>query len=122
MTADDFEQHLRQIGFTVEQLTGADNDVYTVIRDFEVPTGALQDKRCDVAMLRVSADPYVVPSAIHTRPALVAMDGSEPVVTQGSGIGPEWQYWSRRFDHTPTPTRIWAHVLTVLCDPRWVPA
>jgi hypothetical protein len=34
--------------------------------------------------------------------------------TQASGIGEEWQYWSRRFDHVPSLKGVWAHVLTVL--------
>lgn len=34
--------------------------------------------------------------------------------TQASPIGPNWQYWSRRFDHPPTPARLWAHLDRVL--------
>ncbi len=122
MTADDYESFLRALGVVVERERDVNNQEYTVARDVEITTGGLRGKRCDVGLLRVSTEPYVVPAAIHTRPALVQMDGSEPLRTQASPLGEEWQYWSRRFDHAPTPKRIWAHVLTVLCDSRWAPA
>ena len=47
------------------------------------------------------------------------MSGEEPLKTMASGIGPDWQYWSRRYDHLPTPKGLWAHILTVLGDDRW---
>jgi hypothetical protein len=36
--------------------------------------------------------------------------------TQASKLGPDWQYWSRRFDRPPTPQRLWTHILTVLTE------
>jgi hypothetical protein len=122
MTADDFEGFLRGLGLQVDRAQDTNNDEYTVVHGVEITTGGLRGKQCDVGLLRVTTEPYVVPSAIHTRPALVTMDMSEPLRTQASPLGEEWQYWSRRFDHAPTPKRIWAHVLTVLGDKRWVPA
>jgi hypothetical protein len=111
MTADDLEDYLRALGLTVERLQGADNQAYTVVRDVRVGSGSLKGKVCDVGILRSGGEPYVVPSAIHTRPHLVEM-GTH--TTQASGIGEEWQYWSRRFDHVPSLKGVWAHVLTVL--------
>jgi hypothetical protein len=122
MTADDLEAYLGALGFEVERVQDKDSEEYTVALGVEITTGGLRGRSCDVALLRVTANPYVVPSAVHTRPALVAMDMTEPLKTQGSPLGSDWQYWSRRFDHTPTPQRIWAHVLTVLGDSRWVAA
>jgi hypothetical protein len=122
VTADDFECHVRALGFTVERATDANGQEYSVVRDLEIATGGLRGKRCDAALQRVITDPYVVPAAIHTNPALVAMDMTEPLKTQPSPLGNGWQYWSRRFDQPPTPQRIWAHVLTILNDKRWVPA
>ncbi len=89
MTADDFEEYVRGLGLTAEVLSGDDGNNYSVVRDFELPSGALRGRRCDVAIQRVDAAPYVVPPAIHTRPHLVPMDGSEPLKTMESGIGPD---------------------------------
>ena len=119
MTADDFDEFVRSVGPTVEVIRGEDGTAYSAVRNFELPRGALRGRRCDIAIQRVDTVPYVAPAAIHTRPHLVPMDESEPLRTMKSGIGPEWLYWSRRYDHRPTPRELWAHILTVLCDNRW---
>ena len=119
MTIDDFDNHLRGLGLTVAVIHGDDGSPYTVVRDYELPKGSLRGRRCDIAILRAEAVPFVPPAAIHTRPHLVPMSGEEPLKTMASGIGPDWQYWSRRYDHLPTPKGLWAHILTVLGDDRW---
>lgn len=119
MTIHDFDAHIRDLGLTVEVISGVDGQPYSVVRDVELPNGALSGRRCDIAIQRTATVPYLPPAAIHTRPHLVPMDPSEPLKTMGSGIGPDWQYWSRRYDHRPTPRHLWAHILTVLCDDRW---
>ena len=121
MNADDLEAHLEELGFELERARTGNNREFTVVRDVTISKGGLRGKTCDVAIRRVTASPYVLPAAIHTRPALVRMDMSEPLKTQQSGLGAEWQYWSRRFDRSPTPQRIWTHILTVLGDERWEP-
>ena len=122
MTADDLERYLAAIGLDVRRESDAQGAEYTIVESVEIPTGALRGKRCDVAIQRCETNPYVVPAAIHTKPALVAMNANEPVRTMASALGGQWQYWSRRYDHAPTPKRVWAHVLTVLGDERWVKA
>ncbi len=119
MTVDEYEEYVRGLGHAVEVVAGADGNTYSVVRDFELPGGALRGRRCDIAVQRLEMVPYVPPAAIHTRPHLVPMDMSEPLRTMKSGIGPEWQYWSRRYDHRSTPRDLWAHILTVLTDDRW---
>ena len=119
MTIENFEAYVRGLGYVVETIQGADGVSYLVVRDVELPKGALQGRRCDIAIGRNGMVPYVPPAAVHTRPHLVPMDENEPLRTMNSGIGPEWQYWSRRYDHRPTPKNLWAHILTVLCDDRW---
>lgn len=121
MTADDLEVYLRELGMDVERVSDTAGNEYSVARRFEIQTGGLRGRSCDVAIQRVATSPYVVPSAIHTKPALVRMDSGEPLGTQGSPLGEGWQYWSRRFDHPPSPQRIWAHILTILGDERWEP-
>ena len=119
MTIGDFEAYVRGLGYAVETVQGADDVAYVVVRDVELPSGALHGRRCDIAIGRNEMVPYVPPAAIHTRPHLVPMDENEPLRTMASGIGPDWQYWSRRYDHRPTEKDLWAHILTVLCDDRW---
>lgn len=113
MTADEFEAYLKGLGLTVETIIGADAGRYIAVRSFAVPAGALAGRTCDAAVRREESVPYIPPAAIHTRPALVPMG---TLNTQASPIGPDWQYWSRRFDHPPTPARLWAHILTVLTE------
>jgi len=102
---------MRGLGFTVDPLRGVDGQEYTVIGSVTVKTGALRGQTCDVAIQRSGSIPWIPPAAIHTRPILVPMGTA---ATQASGIGPEWQYWSRRFDRPATPTNLWTHILTVL--------
>ena len=113
MKADDLETYLKGLDLTVEVLQGADTQPYTVVRDLTITKGSLAGQMCDVAIQRTEAEPYVMPPAIHTRPHLMP-NGAAPPASQPSGIGPEWQYWSRRYDRVPTPKGIWTHVLTVL--------
>jgi hypothetical protein len=111
MTMEDFEAYARRIGLSVEIVKGSDDLPYTVIRGVCVTTGALAGQTCDVAIRREEAVPFIVPAAIHTRPVLVPMG---TLSTQVSPIGPDWQYWSRRFEHPVTPVNLWLHLLTVL--------
>lgn len=122
MTADDLENYLSELGLLVERVSDVNGTEYTTVREFAIPAGSLRGKRCDVALQRVETTPYAVPAAIHTRPALVAMDMVGPLKTRPSPLGADWQYWSRRFDHVPSPRAVWAHILTVLCDSQCVPA
>ena len=110
---------MRAKGYTVEELAGADGNSYSVIRNVRLPHGALVGKCCDVAIQRDQTVPYLPPPAIHTRPILAPMDMNGPLRTQRSEIGPDWQYWSRRFDRRPEPWSLWTHILTILCDDRW---
>jgi len=122
VTADDLHGYLVSLGLTVETIDDGQGTQFAVVRDFEIPAGGLRGKRCDIALARSTANPYVMASAIQTRPPLVVMNTAEPLATQPSPtLGAEWQYWSRRYDHEVKPQRIWAHVLTVLGDETLVP-
>jgi hypothetical protein len=113
MTIEDFETYVRErVGLAVETVEGSTDQLpYTVIRGILITKGALSGTTCDVAIRREQATPFIVPAAIHTRPALVTVG---TLSTQESPIGPEWQYWSRRFEHPVTPANLWLHVLTIL--------
>lgn len=115
MTNDDLEQHLREVGHEIETIVGADRRPYIVIRDYHIQAGTLAGKTCDVAIERTTTVPYVPPSAIHTQPALVPMDIPR-YHTQASGIGPDWQYWSRVLRVPPTPRAIATHIATIFSE------
>jgi len=121
MRIEEFEAYLRELGKSVETIKGQDNIEYVLVHDVDITCGGLKGRRCDVAIPRSTAAPYVAPTAIHTRPALVPMFWSDPLKTQPSSIGPGWQYWSRRFDKPLTVKNLWTHILTVLSDPKWTP-
>jgi hypothetical protein len=115
MSIDEFESYVRGLGFTVEPLEGRDGGTYTVIRALTIPAGTLRGRQCDVAIRRETVVPYIPPAAIHTRPPLVPMG---TLSTQPSPVGPDWQYWSRRFDRAVTPSTLWTHILTILAEVR----
>lgn len=116
VTAETLEEYLRGIGYSVSAISDSAGLAFTVIHDVEVPAGPLRGRKCDIAIQRINTVPYTVPAAIHTRPPLVPMSPGVPMGTQASSLGANWQYWSRRYDRTPTPQGIWAHVLGVLSN------
>lgn len=116
MTDELLEEHLRGLGLIVETTQDSAGCPFIVIRDVVVPAGSLVGQTCDIALARCRTTPYMCPPAVHTRPALVQMDMVGPLKTQESSLGIDWQYWSRRFDHSPSPQRVWAHILTVLSE------
>lgn len=114
MTDAALEEYVRGLGHTVEAAQDPNGTPYLVVRNVTITTGSLAGRSCDVALARCQTIPYMCPPAVHTRPALVPMDMAGPLRTQPSPLGADWQYWSRRFDRSPSPQRVWAHVLTVL--------
>lgn len=116
MTNEDLEAYLRQLGFTVEHLRSVPEATYTLIRDYKIRTGSLAGRTCDIALQRSALVPYVAPSAIHTRPALVPMDMTNHLRTMVSPLGPDWQYWSRLLRSQPTPQAIVAHIATIFSE------
>lgn len=113
MTDSEFQEYLRGLSLIVESAQDSGGVQYTVVRDYQIPAGSFVGRTCDVAIACCAGQPYVVASAVHTRPALLPM-GTH--ATQASALGPDWQYWSRRFDRPPTPQAVWTHIITVLTE------
>lgn len=112
MLVDDFEKHLSASGLAFEPAAvGA--ATYLVIKDVSVSGGTHAGKTCNVAIKRTTENPWVPESAVHVKPHLVPMG---QVASQGSPLGEEWQYLSRRFDRPPTPRSFLAHIFTVLAE------
>jgi hypothetical protein len=112
VTDEELEAHLRAVGWTIEDEVGQDQLPYLVIRNYVIPSGSFAGRTCDVAIRRTSTVPFVAPAAIHTRPALLPMGR---YATMRSGIGPDWQYWSR-IVREQTPRGIVAHIATVFSE------
>lgn len=111
MQIQELEEHLTASQHAWEVLTGPDGQPYLVIKGITIFGGSLDGRQCDVGVLRTTENPWVPQAALHVRPVLIAMGQHN---TQASPLGPEWQYWSRRFDRIPTPRGFLAHVLTCL--------
>jgi len=103
-------EHFKNLGYVVDIVDGTDRQKYIVIRDYNIKMGSLIGKKCNVGILWVTTTPYVAPPAIHTNPALVSMGQKN---TQASGIGTEWQYWSRILRGKPCPQAMMAHIATI---------
>src|SRR5947208_1948364 len=117
MTNEDLEAHLRSLGWQVEIIQPPNGgNKYITARNYIVPTGTKAGTVIDLAVEHSGAIPYVMPSSIHTCPALVPMDMSGPYKTQGSPLGSDWQYWSRTLRGQATPQRIVAHIATIFSE------
>lgn len=112
MQAGDFEKHLSMSGFAFEAAS-VNAGTYLVIKDVKIGGGSHAGKTCDVGIKRTAENPWVPESAVHVRPHLVQMG---QVASQGSPLGTDWQYLSRRFDRAPSPKSFLAHILTVLAE------
>ena len=64
MRIEDFEVHISEKGYTVEVVEVADGISYSVVRQVQLPRGALAGKYCDIAIQRDQTVPYLPPPAI----------------------------------------------------------
>jgi hypothetical protein len=108
-------KYFQSLHWIIEIIKGKDNQDYMVIHNYQIKSGDLAGRVCDLAIQMTKTVPYVPPRAIHTNPALVKMD-MNLYRTQNSGIGPEWQYWSRVFQHTQAPKAFVAHIATIFSE------
>lgn len=116
MTEQDLENHLTKLGYSVERVSDPNGSVYLVIQAYQIRSGSLAGRTCEVALQNFGSIPYTLPPAIHTRPALVPMDMNGSLRTQASAIGSDWQYWSRTRAEAHTPQGIVAHIATIFSE------
>lgn len=112
MLVDEFEQHARDVGLTVNRVE-VGTQSYVHLSGVKVVGGTHDGQECDVAILRTRESPWVPQTAVHVRPHLTPMG---QLNSQASPVGSDWQYLSRRFDRVPTPKSFLAHILTVLAE------
>lgn len=110
MVIEDFETYVRGLGLPADYLS-AGEQTFLRVKGVRIRAGSHAGKECDVAIMRTAGMPWVPPAAVHVTPHLVAMGERN---SQGSPLGAEWQYLSRRFDRVPTPRTFLTHILTVI--------
>jgi hypothetical protein len=110
MVIEDLEKYAQKIGLAFDYLS-AGEQAFLRLKGIRIRAGSHGGKECDVAIMRTAGTPWVPQAAVHVTPHLVAMGQRD---SQGSPLGPEWQYLSRRFDHVPTPKTFMTHILTVV--------
>lgn len=111
MVFREFEEYLVTLSYRTEMITTTQGQDFLIIREFELGKARSFGSKCDIGILRTNESPWVPHTAIHVRPHLVIMG---QFASQPSPIGADWQYLSRRFNHTPTPKQFLAHIYTVL--------
>jgi len=116
MTHQNLSDYLTGLGWEVDHITGKDRNTYLVIHDYEIPAGRLKGTKADIGILQAMGMPYTAPAAIHTKPHLVPMDMQSSLRTQLSGIGDEWQYWSRVLRGVPNPKAFVVHIATIFSE------
>jgi len=94
---------LQQMGFAnVSTQQGADGLQYAVISGFEIPAGNFTGRTIDLAIPAPNDYPRSFGASIHLKanPHLVPFGNIPNVrnVINSPALGPEWQYWSYRFN------------------------
>lgn len=110
MVFADLENHLKNTGLSVESIE-VDGQPWIIIKDFPINGGSHEGKACDVALRRSEQNPWAPEAQIHVKPHLVTMGQRN---SQGSPLGSEWQYLSRRFDDPPQPRTYFAFLIKAL--------
>lgn len=105
-----FIQDFNNLGYYPELVTAKDNQVYAVIKDFEVPIGKFSGRIIDLGIIIPSDYPRIVHSSIHVKanPQLFektdTLSGIRNIID--SGLGTEWRYWSCAFRAEPENTAL----------------
>lgn len=93
---------LNELGYEAELVTGSDNQLYAVIRDYEIPLGKFVGKIIDLGFLATPNFPQSVGSSVHVRanPQLYEKTDTIPDVRNiiDSALGNKWRYWSKNFN------------------------
>lgn len=113
MTNEAIVNYFQFLGYGVEEMNDRNGSIYLVVRSYAIPIGPLAGRVCDVAIQKSSTVPYVAPAAIHTKPHLITMGSFN---TQGSNLGPEWQYWSRKLRDQSHPRNWVTHIATIFSE------
>lgn len=92
---------LRDLGYEVQEATGANGEKFAVVSPFTVPGGRFAGRVIDLGIQAAPDFPQTAASAIHVRATPQLYDYSDTApnvrnITQ-SVLGPEWRYWSHNF-------------------------
>jgi hypothetical protein len=92
-----------------------------IVFDFEVPVGKFVGKKIQLGLQVTGDSPLNPPGGPHVSPQLLPLNQAADPHPKGgihkSGLGPEWQYWSRPFkdwrEGERTARRYMAHIVNL---------
>src|ERR1035437_4782183 len=111
MSNQELIDYLVSLGHRVSTVRAPGNVDFIVITGFTVPTGKNTGHKVDEGIQFSTQIPYVAPSAVHVRPALVVA-GTQS--SRDSELGSGWQYLSRQAARGTSPKQMLAHIVSVL--------
>lgn len=119
--ADRLIEELTKLGYTVENVTGNDKNIYAVLRNYEIAVGKFQGRIIDLGLQTAADYPNSVHSAIHVKAAPQLYEPAENIQNvrnvQASQLGAEWRYWSKNFvwnaEKEKTARRLMARITTI---------
>jgi hypothetical protein len=99
---DRFIQDLSELGYAPVIVITADRINYAVIQDFEIPFGRFQGRIIDLGIPVPNDYPRLVGTSIHIKATPQLLEYTDTISNVrniiASKLGPEWRYWSFRFE------------------------
>jgi hypothetical protein len=96
---------LQQIGHIVDVLTDHKKIEYVVIKDYSITTGQFHGRVIDLAIPVPKDYPRTVGPCIHVKSNPILLNNIDSIKGKrniiNSSLGPEWKYWSFRFNISP---------------------
>jgi hypothetical protein len=113
---EDTFEFLGKKGWNPTRLPPNEGKLYFVVAEYEVPHGQNAGKKIGIALPIPVDYPTTAPYGMHVKiPHLL---GGNITNVQGSPLGSEWQFWSRRVNEWPIGRR---NTRTYLdCVNRWL--
>lgn len=97
---------LRDLGYQdVRVVQDTSGLPYAVMDNFEIPAGTFVGRVIDLAIPAQADYPRSLPASMHLKATpthLVPMGSTGRRNTLASNLGPQWQYWSYRFNPRPS--------------------
>jgi len=112
VTNEELVAYLESLGRKVET-PDLPSGRWIILPEYSIVAGTLAGQTRDIAIQWMPQVPYVPPSAIHVRPAVVPMGTHN---AQQSPLGADWQYLSRVLRVPPTPQAWLVHINTIFSE------
>ena len=99
-------EDLKQLNFNVTKATDSNGVVYAVITGFNIPAGSFAGRVINLALPAPTDYPRSLGASMHISPHITKFENIPNIRNvMASHLGPDWQYWSYRFQlRTENPT------------------